>query len=59
MALVFLRDLVDKTRKAANELGMHAVLMGILPTMRKVRRIISLAMFSVWPSAHAPCICSA
>ncbi|MEJ7598531.1 MAG: glutamate-cysteine ligase family protein [Kofleriaceae bacterium] len=31
-----LNELVDKTRKAANELGMHAVLMGILPTMRKV-----------------------
>jgi CBS domain-containing protein/gamma-glutamylcysteine synthetase len=30
-----LTELVDKARKAANELGMHAVLMGILPTMRK------------------------
>ena len=30
-----LDELVDKARKAATELGMHAVLMGILPTMRK------------------------
>lgn len=30
-----LDELVDKARKAANELGLHAVLMGILPTMRK------------------------
>ncbi len=30
-----LGELVDKARKAATELGMHAVLMGILPTMRK------------------------
>lgn len=30
-----LTELVDRARKAANELGMHAVLMGILPTMRK------------------------
>jgi len=30
-----LDELVDKARKAATELGLHAVLMGILPTMRK------------------------
>jgi CBS domain-containing protein/gamma-glutamylcysteine synthetase len=30
-----LDELVDRARKAAAELGMHAVLMGILPTMRK------------------------
>jgi CBS domain-containing protein/gamma-glutamylcysteine synthetase len=30
-----LDELVDKARKAAAELNMHAVLMGILPTMRK------------------------
>src|SRR5215212_1039773 len=30
-----LAELVDKARKAAIELGLHAVLMGILPTMRK------------------------
>jgi CBS domain-containing protein/gamma-glutamylcysteine synthetase len=30
-----LDELVDKARKAAAELGLHAVLMGILPTMRK------------------------
>src|SRR5215470_9509637 len=30
-----LAEVVDKARKAANELGLHAVLMGILPTMRK------------------------
>ncbi len=30
-----LQDLVDKARAAANELGMHAVLIGILPTLRK------------------------
>jgi CBS domain-containing protein/gamma-glutamylcysteine synthetase len=31
-----LDELVDKARKAAGELGMYAVLMGVLPTMRKV-----------------------
>src|SRR6185436_59200 len=30
-----LDELVGKARKVANELGLHAVLMGILPTMRK------------------------
>jgi len=30
-----LQDLVDNARRAANELGMHAVLIGILPTLRK------------------------
>ena len=30
-----LTALVDKARNVANELGMHAVLMGILPTIRK------------------------
>jgi CBS domain-containing protein len=30
-----LEELVDKARRAANEIGMSAVLMGILPTMRK------------------------
>jgi len=30
-----LDELVDKARKAATELGLHAVLMGMLPTMRK------------------------
>ena len=30
-----LEELVDKARKAAAGIGMHAVLMGILPTMRK------------------------
>ena len=30
-----LNELVDKARKTATELGIHAVLMGILPTMRK------------------------
>jgi CBS domain-containing protein len=30
-----LDELVDKARKAATDLGLHAVLMGILPTMRK------------------------
>ncbi|MFL5318568.1 MAG: glutamate-cysteine ligase family protein, partial [Myxococcaceae bacterium] len=30
-----MRELVDRTRKAAEELGLHALLMGILPTIRK------------------------
>ena len=41
-----LTTLVDKARAAANELGMHAVLMGILPTIRKQ----DLGMDSMVPS---------
>src|SRR6185436_17582897 len=43
-----LHELVDKARKVANELGMHAVLMGILPTMRKS----DLGLDSMTPSAR-------
>lgn len=41
-----LQDLVDRTRKAAEELGLHALLMGILPTIRKAH----LGMESMVPS---------
>jgi CBS domain-containing protein len=41
-----LDDLVDRARKAANELGLDVVLMGILPTMRKT----DLSMANMVPS---------
>src|SRR5689334_10033982 len=43
-----LDELVGKARKAAIELGMHAVLMGILPTMRKS----DLGLDSMTPSTR-------
>jgi CBS domain-containing protein/gamma-glutamylcysteine synthetase len=43
-----LDELVDKARKAATELGIHAVLMGILPTMRKV----DLGLDNMTPSSR-------
>jgi CBS domain-containing protein len=43
-----LDELVGKARKAAAELGLHAVLMGILPTMRKS----DLGLDSMTPSAR-------
>lgn len=41
-----MKDLVDKTRRAAEDLGLHALLMGILPTMRKAH----LGMENMVPS---------
>jgi CBS domain-containing protein len=43
-----LNELVDKARKAAIDLNMHAVLMGILPTMRKA----DLGLDNMTPSAR-------
>jgi len=43
-----LDDLVDRARKAAGELGMGVVLMGILPTMRKA----DLSLDGMVPSAR-------
>ncbi len=43
-----LEELMDKARKAANEIGLSAVLMGILPTMRKS----DLGLDNMVPSAR-------